>query len=322
MINMVYQDVWINGRKVTSGTRENCPIRYEILKNFFIRYKGRNIKILDLGANMGYFANRLAEDFPEFMIVTVEGRDECEIPLKMSEAIYPGVRAITKNLYVSELKELLESEKFDVAICLNVLHHVAEEYIKLAELFLENVDTLIMELYDRKPLPGIHDDRVLGLNDFFDTKETVSVNDWVDYDYKRQFFYLNDDELSFDGHPIDGFGTSTFSTTLWNKNPIEAALKHGFYPGTLNIELDNEIKLVNPPHTLDKNGFGEQYYIWPAFLFGYPVYIFHPCKEEFNVHVDLISRENLRNKFNLTNDSKVVLSIDKKYVEVNNGPVA
>jgi hypothetical protein len=314
---MVYQDIWINGKKVMGGTRDNCPSRYEILKNFFKRYRGQNIRVLDLGANASYFANRLAEDFPEFEITTVEGREECEIPLKMSEAIYPGIKTITKNLYTEELKDLLINEKYHVVMCLNVLHHI-EEHEKILKLFDDYVDDVIIELYGTNPLPGIHDDRVINLNDHFSKKDIVGINGWCHYDFERPFFYLNEKEIPIKGHPVDGFGTCSYSTMLWNKDALRGKLQKDFFLGTLNIKIDKNIILKNPIYKIETN-FDEVFEIWPAFIFGFPVYIFHPQTDEPIEHLDLISDHKLRDKFDLTNEDEVIISIDKSFVECLNG---
>jgi hypothetical protein len=318
---MVYQDIWVNGKMALGGNRDqpsgvtNCADRYKVLKNFFYRYKYKNIKILDFGANCSYFANRLAEDFPEFEIITVEGRPECEIPLKMSEAIYPGVTALTKHMYSEELEELLKVGDFDVVLCLNVLHHV-DEHIPILKLFEKYVDTIIVETYGIDPLPGIHNDRVISLHNYFKDINTIQINDWLDYEQWRPMFYYNDREIEIEGTPSSGFGTAGFSTILWNKDTLRGQLLvDDIYLGTLNIDIKEEVKLRDPAFKIVTN-FKSEFHVWPAFLFGYPVHIFHPKTEDGVKRIDLISTHKLRDRFGLANGDKVVLSIDKKYLEL------
>lgn len=293
----------------------NSKERYEVLKNFFERYRDQHITILDYGANAGYFTNRLIEEFPTFRMIAVDGRKECEIPLKMSEAVYPGMKAITKDLYYKDIKELIKKENIDIVMCLNVFHYI-EEHKKILDLLLEECESTIIERYDIDPLPNIHNRRVKSIYNYFIDKNTIQINEWTDYEQWRPIFYINDREIAIEGRPSDGLGAASKTTVKWNREILQKLLKTDYIElGTLNILINDRVDLKNPVHRF-KNDFGDEFDVWPAYLFGYPVYIFHPAKSKVTNRIDIIAKEHLRTKFNLNNESKVVLSIDKKFTGV------
>lgn len=60
---MVYQDTWNNGKCIMKGDR-NCLKRYNLIKPIIDNKYHRPFTAIDIGANIGYFSIRLAEDFP------------------------------------------------------------------------------------------------------------------------------------------------------------------------------------------------------------------------------------------------------------------
>lgn len=80
----------------------------------------RPITVWDLGANLGYFGCRLADEFGAVAIM-VDQRpvlvDVCR------ENAIPTTIAMTRTLSAQDLLELAASEHADVVLALNVLHH-------------------------------------------------------------------------------------------------------------------------------------------------------------------------------------------------------
>lgn len=114
---MAYQERWIRGAS-TPGDRA-CADRYAVIRDVVAPFT-RPITVWDLGANLGYFGCRLANEFGAVAIM-VDQRpvlvDVCR------ENAIPTTIAITGKLSALDLRELAASEHADVVLALNVLHH-------------------------------------------------------------------------------------------------------------------------------------------------------------------------------------------------------
>ena len=118
---MPYQDRWVRGETLARGDRA-CESRYELIRSVVAAYR-RPVTVWDLGANLGYFGCRLADEFGAVSVM-VESRpglvDACR-----QNAITTTI-AMTHRLSAQDLGEIAASEHADVVLCLNVLHHMAE----------------------------------------------------------------------------------------------------------------------------------------------------------------------------------------------------
>ncbi len=141
-----YQDEWIRGKVVARGERE-CEHRYSVIKSFLQEYR-RPFTLLDVGANIGYFSFRIAEDFPDAIVVAVEGHPRflpklLEVAKKNDR---DNVIIIGKKLAVEDISRLAELEHFDVVIGMSVIHHIYHDPIEALEAFSKLGDNLILEL--------------------------------------------------------------------------------------------------------------------------------------------------------------------------------
>lgn len=116
---MAYQDAWIRGEIHRRGDRA-CAERYDVIRGEVARYQ-RPVTVWDLGANLGYFGCRLADEFG-CVSVMVEPRQELAA-MCQSNGI-PTTVAMTRRLTAADLTELAASEHADVVLALNVLHHM------------------------------------------------------------------------------------------------------------------------------------------------------------------------------------------------------
>lgn len=118
---MAYQDAWIRGRVGASGDR-SCEDRYAVIRSLVQPYT-RPITVWDLGANLGYFGCRLAEEFACHAVM-VESRPAL-VEVCQQNAL-PSTVAMTHRVSAEDLGELAASEHADLVLALNVLHHMPD----------------------------------------------------------------------------------------------------------------------------------------------------------------------------------------------------
>lgn len=92
--------------------QRDCEDRYKVIKKFLDQFK-RQFSVLDIGANYGWFGQRLVRDF-DCVYVGIDNK-----------TIDPHERIWHINRHVSakELGALSRSESFDIVLGLSVLHH-------------------------------------------------------------------------------------------------------------------------------------------------------------------------------------------------------
>ena len=123
-----YQPVIINGREVRtsgnwSGGSNVIPLRYAPIQKFLKdTFQDRRFKLLDVGANLGYFGLRISEDFPNSSIVMIDAEPTlkriCELNTDRKNVI-----CFQKKINTKGLDDLAKDGRFDVVLCLHVLHH-------------------------------------------------------------------------------------------------------------------------------------------------------------------------------------------------------
>ena len=114
---MAYQPAWVRG--VETGGDRDCAARYDAIREVVKPYT-RQLCVWDLGASLGYFGLRLANEFGSVSVM-VDGRpgllDVCR------ENAIPTTVAMVHRLSVEDLREVSASSSPDVVLCLNFLHH-------------------------------------------------------------------------------------------------------------------------------------------------------------------------------------------------------
>ncbi len=142
-----YQQRWVKGEPVPGGYQRECEPRYEAIRKVIEKFD-RPISIFDLGANMGYFSFRLAEDFPQHLCVAVD--DNHDLPLLAERNGLSNVVVLPVRLSQTKIKRLAWCESFDVVLALNVIHHL-DHWDQTIDALLRLGDVLIVET------PGAYD---------------------------------------------------------------------------------------------------------------------------------------------------------------------
>ncbi len=114
----MYQDRWVRGATTASGDR-HCADRYALIQPVLKSYT-RPFTLWDLGANLGYFGCRSADEYGAISVM-VDKRPAL-VECCRANAI-PTTIAMTHQLTADDLTELAASEHADVVLALNVLHH-------------------------------------------------------------------------------------------------------------------------------------------------------------------------------------------------------
>lgn len=134
-----YQDQWVKGRNVAVGVRE-CDSRYEAIRPLLAQYT-RPFTVLDLGASLGYFTFRIAEEFPQATIVAIDDDPRLFYQCHANEK---PVLHLRKRVREDDVWQLANCEHFDVVLALNIVHHFERWNSVLRSLFRMG-DHLIIE---------------------------------------------------------------------------------------------------------------------------------------------------------------------------------
>lgn len=116
-----YQDIWVKGEVKKPGVRR-CSDRWGMIRDYAAQFK-RPFTVLDIGANLGYFSLRLAEEF-DCTVVSVEGIYGNWIKRVYEENENDRVILLQHVMSLDELKRLGEVEHFDLVLALSVAHHL------------------------------------------------------------------------------------------------------------------------------------------------------------------------------------------------------
>nr|MBP9842208.1 methyltransferase domain-containing protein [Simkaniaceae bacterium] len=161
-----YQPLIVNGKIIldsdnSSGGNWIIFDRYQAIKTFLDRFD-RPLKVLDIGANSGFFSLKIAEDYPGSHCVMIDGSsrlaDICMANTERNNILY-----LQKYFNIHDLRELVQRERFDVILCLHVLHHVDHWNLWLPELKK-------MGCYLVAEIPPLND----GINTFSHTRALTS----------------------------------------------------------------------------------------------------------------------------------------------------
>lgn len=146
MTKITYQPEWVRGAQTDAPFQRDCEDRYKPIRDICARFS-RPFSVLDLGANAGWFSFRIAEEFPHATVIAVDDKPQL-VALARRNAL-PNVVVIPRRLTARQLQRLAECEVFDVALALNVLHHM-----KRPEAALAALGSLAWQLVVETPGPG------------------------------------------------------------------------------------------------------------------------------------------------------------------------
>lgn len=298
-----YQDIRVKGQTVYYGRRE-CESRYNSIKPFLDRFnKEDSFRVLDFGANYGYFSWRIKEDFPNAIIDIVDRRPLLKLLADIND--YSNITLFSEDWQYDDIVKHREGNYYDVIMLMSILHHF-NDYDRILDAFLNMGDNIIVET--DYPDKQNFTDSSKEVYEYVMSKNPIQLNSWLEHD--RPIYYINDNEFGLNGIVASGSN----SNNMGDINIILNWLNAGLFEGTFNVYLEKEIGYNNILLVY------ETYSIIKCYLFGYPVLLIrdillNPTKSNF---IELISPEHLRSKFNLKDGDKVIISFCKNVCEWGN----
>jgi CTP-dependent riboflavin kinase len=298
-----YQDIEEEGKVIVKGNRE-CNSRWEALLPFLARYnEDEPLKILDFGANYGYFSWKLAELFPNANITMVDY--EPILKELYEKKKNPNINLIHQFMELKDIKKLVKKNDYDLILCLSVLHHF-KEFKELIEVFIRDSKTVLFEVGYPTENPITNHELVKPIYDYLITKNPIQINSWVEHD--RPIYYVNKDEMVFKGIVRSGARMASTETFKQIDYLLYEKLNEDCYHGTLNIKFPFKIGLKN------EESVATYYSLVPIFINGFPVYNIRP-QNRINPtpYMELISPFKLRWLFGLVDGQSVNISLNNTY---------
>lgn len=120
-----YQDIWVRGERRSKGVQE-CESRYEMIAEVASRFK-RPFTVLDIGANLGYFSIRLAEDF-DCTVLAVEDAYSNWLREVLDQNGNKRIIAVSRKMTIDDMKILADVEHFDLTLAMSSTHHFDAPY--------------------------------------------------------------------------------------------------------------------------------------------------------------------------------------------------
>jgi hypothetical protein len=130
----IYQDVVWAGQTAIAGTRD-CQARWRLIEP----HLPRTGSILDVGSNFGWFALQICQSRPECVVASAEAdyrsarvqREVLASHVGVNPAAQRGVAEriclITRRLNGQSMRVWIDHrQRFDAALCLNVLHWITD----------------------------------------------------------------------------------------------------------------------------------------------------------------------------------------------------
>ena len=124
-LSEIYQDIELEGEVVWKGKRD-CAGRWEVIK----KHIKPGMVILDLGSSTGYFAIKIAKEFPTCLVISMEcmpAEATLQRELLNFEELH-NVVLLEHRLTVEDLLEWIKCvESIDLLLAVSVLHHFPTE---------------------------------------------------------------------------------------------------------------------------------------------------------------------------------------------------
>lgn len=304
---MGYQPRRVNGQDV-GGERLSAD-RYEALKGHLVGIP-QPFTVLDLGANLGYFAQRLTEDF-DCYVTAVDSEPG------LLEAQDGRIEVIPRRFGLHDLRQL---ERHDVILGLSVLHHFVNWQEVLRELqhcrhvcFLEiphPSERWMRYAKARNELPQLHN-----------AVSNASLSKIADFvrrgrdgkEYQRPMFYIQGNLSTYTGEIFSGSGSNSKSLTNFADDSLTALLGYKPFPGSMNMKVDSLEGLGPAPLKWEKRirgGARRAYDIWPAWLNGLACHVIVPTAKRAHKNcLEGWAPFKLRDHFNLIDGDRVTIEV-------------
>ena len=217
-----YQDIEIDGRQIVKGMRE-CKSRWSIIKPHI----KHNTVIMEAGSDLGYFTSKIAEEFPDSLVVSIEKADRGAQIQKEILRLKKLTNVVLCNHAIDAptLKCLNNTvEGVDTFLALSVFHHYSLE--KTRE-FLSYISKSCPELIIEIPCVW--------------SAPNVTGPQYTNFDKELKNYYQN---VEFIGESPLGAGQSRKTYKAWNTYLARESLTPTFDFG-LNEKMKHRIhKLV------------------------------------------------------------------------------
>lgn len=119
---MGYQPNYVGDGQEIGPAERDCATRYEAIRQYLQVFGPTEGTVLDFGAAEGYFAARLAEDFPNLRVIAIDNNRQ----LLRNTRRFRNVYAYAHRVAPRDLPEILRGERLVAVLLLSVLHHVPE----------------------------------------------------------------------------------------------------------------------------------------------------------------------------------------------------
>lgn len=129
-----YQDTIVKNEVVQEGN-QICQERYDLIRPILDRYH-RRFSVLDIGANLGYFSLRIAEDY-DAICTMIEGSDSSKrvysdaqhrlLSICNLNSHLDNIYFLNHQLNLNSTRRLNDLEHFDVVLAFLVVHMLAAD---------------------------------------------------------------------------------------------------------------------------------------------------------------------------------------------------
>lgn len=304
---MSYQPTWRDGSVLAAGERD-CADRYEPIRDLLATIDGP-FTVLDLGANSGYFSARIADDFPAADVTAVDPRPE------LQQAASDRVTVVRQRMDATALRAL---PRHDVVLALSVLHHLPDwrqalGWLRACRRWLvaevpHPGERWMRSAAARHELGPLHDavakpdSRKLGA--YERTGRDGSR-------HMRPMYLIPGNVHRRTGVVFGGSGSNSrimprFSTGL------DAQLGYQPVPGSLNLRLDQPVKL-GPPAVdwLGRHGGRTRdYQMWPAWIGDLACHAMVPGRRNHGPDcLEMLAPVRLRDQYSLADGNELVFDV-------------
>lgn len=139
---MGYQPNYVGDGQEIGLAERDCATRYEAIRDYLRVFGPTEGTVLDFGAAEGYFACRLAEDFPNLRVIAIDNNRQ----LPRNTRRFRNVQAHAHRVAPRDLPEILGGQKLAAVLLLSVLHHVPQWQELLYACTYAGAEVLFVEL--------------------------------------------------------------------------------------------------------------------------------------------------------------------------------
>lgn len=165
-IMATYQDIVVNGKIVKRGKGPSCAVRFEAIKENVLndlKQLGRKIRVLDIGADCGYFSFRIASEYNAHCTI-IEGRSHIKNLVKLNNKTN-GIFLINRRISADDLIKMSKEQRYDLVLALNVVHHFGEQWRMVINALSELGKFVVIETPPNGPNHGTINSQICGAID-------------------------------------------------------------------------------------------------------------------------------------------------------------